>query len=388
MTETGTTTRARSILIQNVTEEDAAKWADLAERSLEPNPFFHPGYLLTSRRWFDTVDGLRLIVVEKGDRWIAMLPLSAMGRFRNTPLHYASTAGPFVGRRASLCAPLVDAVDSTEACDALLSHLRSRHSTLPGLVELTLLPADGGLYDALLGSCRRLRIPAQERSRFARAYARVDDYSPSNHHLSASRRKQSARHERNLMRTAAGPLEFTDLGADADAITAQLDLEAAGWKGRKGSALKMKPGLAEWFSAVTDDFRARDALHVYALRAGEATVYMSTVIRSGSVCFGILDSYDEEYARHSPGSIGRLHELTHIQQLDGMTAFDACLHPKHDAATALYPHRREMVSVLIAARGPSRLMVRFRPLARRIRRTSARIIGYARHIVGRRGRSA
>jgi len=39
-------TRTRSILIGDITDEDALKWAALAEKAREPNAFFHPAFLL------------------------------------------------------------------------------------------------------------------------------------------------------------------------------------------------------------------------------------------------------------------------------------------------------------------------------------------------------
>lgn len=370
-------TRMRSILIEDITDADALKWAALAENALEPNAFFHPAFLLRSRAAFDTVDGLRLIVVEMGDRWIALLPLTEMGRFPRTPLRYASTAGPFVGRNAALCAPLVDANESRLAIDALFRYLRSRQTPLPRLIELTLLPADGQLFAELLEGCRRLGIPVQERSRFARAYARGPVDALPSAHLSAARQKQLGRLSRNLAQAAGGPLEFVDLGADPDAVLTLLDLEAAGWKGKKGSAVKMRPGLSEWFVAVTDSFRRSDALHIFTLRAGDATVFMSAVIKSGSIYFGILDSFDETYAKHSPGQIGRLHELAYLLQLGDVTAFDPCMHPKYAEATALYPDRRQIVSLLIAPGWLSGLFLRARPHLLDVRQAIVRLIGSA-----------
>ena len=370
--------RTRSILIQDITDDDALKWAALADVALEPNAFFHPDFLLPSRAAFDTVDGLCLVVVEMDDRWIAMLPLTTIGRFSRTPLRYASTAGPFVGRNAALCAPLVDANDSRLAIDALLSYLRSRQSPLPKLIELTLLPADNRLFTDLLDSCHRLGIPVQERSRFARAYARGPVDTLPNAHLSASRRKQLGRLSRNLEQAAGGPLEFVDLGTDPDAVLSLLDLEAAGWKGKKGLALKTKPGRSDWFVAVTDGFRRSDALHVFALRAGETTVFMSAVFRSGPVYFGFLDSFDEAYAKHSPGQIGRLHELAYVQHLGGVTALDPCMHPKYAEATALYPDRQQIVSLLIAPGRLAGLLLRARPPLLRAQQAMVRLIGSAR----------
>lgn len=366
------TVSARTVRLADITATEADRWADLVDRALAPNPFLSPAYLLSASRRLDRAAGITLVVVERDDRMIALLPLSDGGRFSRTPLRYATTAGPFLRDDSPLCAPLVDAEHAATALDHLLGHLADRANGFPGLVELTLLPGDGPFHDALVEACARAGAPLVERSRFERAFLSRASTAPTPREaLSRSKRKQVDRLTRRLEEETGFPLVWEDRGQDPQAFRDFVALEAAGWKGdasRDGGALAVTPGAVEWFTDVTDALRARDRLHVLTLTAGDDVVYMSLQFGAGRTLCSLMDTYEERFAKFSPGVIGRVLEQEHI--LDEMTAdcFDPCLHPKNVGPTALYRDRRALVGVLLAPRGLApRLLVRAIPALRALR---------------------
>lgn len=356
--------RARTLRLSELSSEDERRWSALSADALEPNPFFDPRFLLAAYRILDDCEDIRLVVAERSDQWLAVMPLSTRGRFPSTPLRYASTAGRFLGRRASLCTPLVDRHEPNTAITALFAHLSSRSSGLPGLIESTLLPDNGPVAAAIRACCHELRIPLQERSRFTRAYADAKSGLIAPDHLSASGRKQLRRKRNGLERRIGAPLEFLDHGSDAAALDALLALEAAGWKGRRGSAVRMKGAEQEWFATYMSHFMASGDCRVMELRSGNVTLYMSLVLVIGRTGFGTIDAYNESYGEFSPGMIGRISEQRMLLTRDDIDAFDPCVHPKYTDATLLYPGRRDMVSLLLATRGPSRVLLRLRPMLR------------------------
>jgi len=364
------TVASRTVLLEDLTPEDISRWSRLSNDPLEPSPFVTPEFLMSAHRLFGGTDDVRMVVVEQDDRWIAALPLSPMGRLRSTPVRYASTAGPLLGRRASLCAPLVDRERANDAVGGLLEHLAARRARLPGLIELTLLPADGALARLITDQCRARSIPVQERSRFSRAYALAAPEPTAPDHMSSSRRKQLRRRERGLERVVGAPLEFIDHGNSLAAFDRLLDLEVSGWKGERGSAVRKKPREEAWCTDVFRGFSELDRARVFELRAGEVTLYMSQVLVSGRTAFGLIDAYDEQYSTFSPGSIGRVLEQQRLLALDAIDAFDPCMHPdRYPEATTLYPSRRDIISLLLAPRWPDRLLLHIRPALRRLRQT-------------------
>ena len=364
--------RARTLRLGEVTPVEAERWADLVDRALEPNPFLSPAYLLSASRWLARTTGIVLLVVERDDRMIALLPLSRDERFHGTPLRYATTAGAFLKDDAPLCAPLVDTEHAATALDHLLGYLADRRNGFPPLVELTLLPGDGALSDALHDACHRAGVPMLERSRFERAFLdRASDAPAPRDALSRSKRKQVERLTRRLEESAGRPLLMEDRGADPRAFEDFVALEASGWKGdvdQDGGALDVTPGAVEWFTDVTDGLRDRKNLHLLTLVAGDDVVYMSMLLGAGGTLYSLMDTYDERFARFSPGVIGRVMEQEFVLGSTTADRFDPCLHPKNVGPSGLYRDRRTLVGVVLATRGLlPRLLVRSVPTLRRLR---------------------
>lgn len=359
--------RTRTIALREVTESDRERWQQLSHRALEPNPFLDPRYLLTAHRLLDNLDDIRLVVVEDHKNWLAVTPLSEMGRFARTPLLYASTAGSYLGRGASLCVPLVDGRQAHRAIAATVSHLASRRSQLPGLIELTLVPADSAVLALLRAHCRLAGVPLQERSRFERAFADAASAVRAPDHLSAARRKRLRRLRGGLEREV-GELVFTDHGSSMTALDTLLDLEDAGWKGERGSAKRRKPAELAWFLDAMQQFGASGDFRLVTLSSAEHTVYASLSLVIAGRAFGTIDAYDERFAAFSPGVLGRVLEQEQLMSDATIHTLDPCMHPRYVDATALYPDRREIVSVLLATRGASRIVLWTRPVARSVGR--------------------
>jgi hypothetical protein len=381
--------RARTVALEELTESDHDRWAELVDRALEPNPFLSPAYLASAVRHLPSARDIHAVVVEDAGAMRAFLPLSRARRFAGTPLPYATTAGPFLGSESPLCVPLIDEDRPTEVLGALLDHLASRASGLPGLVELTLVPVGGRFDEALENACRARGVPLVERYRFERAALVPAAGGPAPREaLSTSRRKQVERLRRRLER-AVGPLEMTDAGLDPAAFDAFVRLEAAGWKGttEEGGALQVVPGALEWFTDVADDLRSRGRLHLFTLTAGDEVVFVSVVLRAGDRLYSLMDTYDERFAKFSPGSIGRVAEQEHVLEHTDATLFDPCLHPRHTVPTGLYRDRRTLRGVVIAPRGTvgrallrhsdglRALVTRAGDAATRVRDTGARLRG-------------
>lgn len=367
--------RARTLPLAAVTPRDRERWAALGDRAAEPNPFLTPAYLATAHRHLPAAADVRLVVIEDDDGMRALLPLSPGGRFRRTPVRCATTAGAFLGSESPLCVPLVDRERTVEVLEVLLTHLGSRRSGLPGLVELTLVPGDGPFLRALTAACARRRVPLLERSRFERAALVPADGAPSPREaLSVARRKQVDRLQRRLEREV-GPLRLEDRGKDPQAFADFVRVEAAGWKGRAedgGGALAVVPGAQAWFTDVTDELRDRGDLSVLTLTAGDELVYLSVLLRAGTSAYSLMDTYDERFARHSPGTVGRVLEQEHLLADPRTTLFDPCLHPRHAVPTGLYRDRRPLVGLLLAPRGVlARGLLRALPLVRPLRGRSA-----------------
>ncbi|MEK8227852.1 GNAT family N-acetyltransferase [Oerskovia sp. M15] len=194
--------------------------------------------------------------------------------------------------------------------------------------------------------------------------------------LSRSKRRQVDRLTRRLEEHAGATLVMEDRAQDPRAFEAFVSLEASGWKGdaaQDGGALDVTPGAVGWFTDVTDGLRSRKNLHLLALVAGDDVVYMSLLLGAGGSLYSLMDTYDERFAKFSPGVIGRMMEQEFVLGRTTADRFDPCLHPKNVGPSSLYRDRRILVGVVLATRGVlPRLLVRSVPTLRRLRSRLAR----------------
>ncbi|MFC8923163.1 GNAT family N-acetyltransferase [Cellulosimicrobium sp. NPDC057127] len=365
--------RTRTVAPRALTPADEARWAELVDRALEPNPFLSPAYLATAARHLPEAGDVRLVVVEDDERMRALLPLSR-DRSPASGTAYATTAGPFLAGDSPLCVPLVDGEGADATLDALLGHLRSRANGFPGLVELTLLPGDGPLWDALARACARNHVTLLERYRMQRAVVRRADGAPRPREaMSTARRKQLDRMQRRLEREV-GPVDVSDDGADPEAFEDFVRLEAAGWKGTTddGGALAVSPGREDWFRDVARRLRDRGRLRVIRVTAGGKTVYLSVLLGAGTAWYGLMDTYAEEFARCSPGTLGRVLEQEYLLDRTDATLVDPCVHPSMALVSGLYRERRPVVGVVLGTRVGARGLLALARVRRRLRDRLAR----------------
>lgn len=115
-------------------------------------------------------------------------------------------------------------------------------------------------------------------------------------------RKHFRQYGRKLAKLGTVQSEFY---TGAEATPEYLDrfavLEAAGWKGREGSAIGADPLLREFYRAVCSRLHARRVLEWHFLRVDERYVAGHFAIRSGRTLVLWKIGYDEAYAECSPG---------------------------------------------------------------------------------------
>jgi CelD/BcsL family acetyltransferase involved in cellulose biosynthesis len=375
-------TTFRVLPLVDVDDRLREAWKRLADRAIEPNPFHDPRFLLTSARVRADARALRLALVERDGELLGLMAFTEELASERWSVRVLSTIGPFLAQLSDLRHPLIDPRDPVKVWETLLLGLR--RTRLPGLLQLANFPGDGALATSLTEAVTRLRIPVLERKRDDRAHVwRVPRETESDSHpfdlafSSANTRKQRARLLRGLEDAVGSALKIEDRSADPAAIEQFLDLEASGWKGdpaRGGHALRLIQ-QDRWFVEVATAFRADDRLMVLALTdAGRRVLYMSVGFRSGDGIFGGLDTYDEQFAAHSPGTFGRIAEWKHAISEVGAQFFDPNLSSYYATSTRLYPDRRPHVTLLVAHGGFfARGALRGIPVARRVRETASAV---------------
>jgi CelD/BcsL family acetyltransferase involved in cellulose biosynthesis len=312
-------------------------WRELCDDAAEPNPFYAPEFVLPA--WASLpIRGCGLRVVVEGGEWIACLPIQA--------------------RRAAQAAT----VALSHAYSFLSTPLLRRDRLQPaarGLVAsrgLSLLRSGGsGPVDRSLGEAAAEAglAPVWER-RAHRAAARPLGPRP------VPRRRDLERRRRRLQEALGGPVVLEDRSASAAAVSEFLAMEAAGWKGREGTALADRPGDRAFFTAMAAGMAARGNLRLWVLTGQGRTAAMACELRAGDGVFGFKTCHDEALRRFSPGTQLLAELLDRFYADDRLTLYDSCSDPDATGVNELYGERQEIVSLAAVPRplaGPLRLGV-------------------------------
>ena len=112
------------------------------------------------------------------------------------------------------------------------------------------------------------------------------------------------RRRRKLEREHEAVFRFDDGGPDLEAdLRAGYRVEAAGWKGRAGTAINARPDTERFYTELARAYRARGGFAVQWLHVdGEPAAWNYCLVRGGRV-FMLKTGFDEALKRHAPGLV-------------------------------------------------------------------------------------
>lgn len=324
-----------------------AEWARLAARAAEPNPFFEPDFILPAARQLVASRRPSVLVARKlidgRMRMIGALPLAPSGRF--------GALGPTRAWRdplMALGAPLLDRDYAIEAFSAFLAWVGERRPLANGL-SLHMTPRVGPAATAVRRAAQLRAVDCLEFDDGARAalHAGADlDQMISPHRRKKLRRlhRRLAQHGEVATRLASGPA----VEAEMEAF---FELEASGWKGRRGTALASSIrtlALARGFlRGLSQDNRCSIAW----LELNGAPVAAAILIYSGGAAFYWKIAYDERYADYSPGA-QLMVELSRLMLANpDFQMLDSCSLPGEQSVETIWKGRRRMADLLVGGPG-------------------------------------
>src|SRR5688572_16159952 len=265
-----------------------AAWEDLAADVTEPNPFYEPWMLLPALEAFAQGISLQFVLVYAEQRGAAPLlcgffPLERVSRYRGLPVSHLRM---WRHRHCFLGTPLVRRGYARQCLRALADWLgRDRRGAATMIwSEIT---GDAAFFAALCDT-------VEDRGAFAfrpwrRERAMLHRLADGEKYLERSLPKASRREFKRLERRLGdhGPVEYRTLQHLADAprwIDNFMALEAAGWKGVRGSALAASAAGQLFFSRSALEAAKRGRLMMLALYCGEHPVAMKCnfLAREGS----------------------------------------------------------------------------------------------------------
>ena len=329
-----------------------AEWDRLVRCACETNPFYEPWFLIPSLRQWAAPDGVVVKAWYDDGRLCGLVPIVRSAEYYS---HFVTHAKGWLHANAFCGVPLIAAGHEDAFWRALLSHF-DRTARRALFLHLPLLPAEGPAHAALervlKATGRSHYIMAEEQ----RALLTGAQGSPAylEQAMSAKKRKELRRQHNRL--AEEGTLGFERLEDDHELAvwTDQfLALEAAGWKGKAGSALASAEDTRTLFANALAGAAAAGRLERLTLRLDGRAIAMLANFLTPPGAYSFKTAYDENHARFSPGMLLQLENLALIDR-PSIEWADSCAVEGHPMIERLWRDRRRMVSCNIAIGGFAR----------------------------------
>ncbi|MRI56436.1 GNAT family N-acetyltransferase [Methylobacterium sp. DB1607] len=323
---------------------DAAAWDALAAGAVAPHPFYTRPVVAAHRDHGLCHPRLSAVIVREDGRIAALLPFALRPDITGLG---AAIAQPFHSPYVTATTPLVaDGPGLEGRLDALVEGLALASGGRPW--RWPLLATEGRPGAGLLAAMERAGWQVGIVASFERPVLdrRADYDAFLAGHPHKSRLKDLRRRRRRLEEAGTLTLESTTEGPALErALEDFLALEAAGWKGEAGTALRSRPQTEAFARAL---FRPQgDPVSVRAdlLRLDGRTVAASLALISGGTAYLLKTAYDETLRAQAPGLV--LEEaIVRALHADGFAGrLDSATLPG-SALESLYPERETIAEIV------------------------------------------
>jgi CelD/BcsL family acetyltransferase involved in cellulose biosynthesis len=330
-----------------------SRWRELAERAVEPNGYYLPGWELavnasaTGRTGVSALSAWSSTSSTDGTaRLVGLMPAISLWRAYRIPLPALANADPY----GTLGTPLLDRDMANDAATSLLAQARNvgahalilRNVALDGAVmkAITHVLARGGLQPRVLQSQIRACLDATRDSE-----ALLRDA------LGAKKLKELRRQRHRLAEHGAVRFDVARTPEDVtSAIETFLMLEASGWKGQRGTALVQDDGDASFVRRATVALAEVSQCEIVSLRAGDTPVAAAIVLRHQDRAFYFKVGIDERFAKFSPRVQLTLDLTRHLCADPQIASADSTADADHPMINPIWRGRFAIGDVLVPLR--------------------------------------
>ncbi|MGY4461904.1 GNAT family N-acetyltransferase [Bradyrhizobium sp. LB13.1] len=331
-----------------LTAIEPGQWRALAQRAIEPNGYYLPGWeLAVNASARGRTDASALPAFDGASaRLIGLMPVTSLWRAWKIPLPALVSAHPY----GTLCSPLIDRDAPMEAAARLLQRAREARAHALVLNDVAL---DGAAMTALNQVLNRDGLQPKILSSYIRASldATQDGETLLQEALGAKKLKELRRQRHRL--EEHGAVAF-DVARRPDqigpALEAFLQLEASGWKGKRGTALIQHAGDATFIRRAVAALAETAQCEIVTLRAGTIPVAAGIVLRHQDRAFFFKLGIDERFAKYSPGVQLTLELTRHLCADPAIASADSTASADHPMINPIWRGRFAIGDVLIPLR--------------------------------------
>jgi CelD/BcsL family acetyltransferase involved in cellulose biosynthesis len=332
-----------SVSICSPTRDVAASWDDLVRRA-SANVFMNPLALTAANEtgfarvrvllaWDDSTESRRLVGIwafqVRRISWLWPALLEAL------PYNYAFLSNP-----------VVDPAFVRDVIPAFLSAVRNS-PLLPKVINLKSLDAEAPSFEMLVNALAEQGSTQLRLSESTRPFA-----TPEVGVKRSGSTRKKLRQDWNRL-SAAGVVDIVNNRAtDArEAFETFLKLEAAGWKGARGTALLCDAADAAFARQLVATLAENGNASVALLRVDGRAIAAQVLMYCGATAYTWKTAFSSDYAKYSPGAL-LIDKITDDLFSTGIAAIDSCSYEGSFMAQ-LWAGRRKMADLLVDV-GPGR----------------------------------
>lgn len=331
---------------------DANQWRALAERAVEPNGYYLPGWALAVNAFASGRTDQSTLVArdchsQNGNaRLIGLMPFMPMARAYKIPLPAFVTAEPY----GTLCTPLLDPDMTHDAARELMRQARDAGAHALVLRDVSL---DGAVMQAFGEVLRQDGL----RSRVLKSHLRAcldatrDCDDMLREALGAKKLKELRRQRHRLAEHGAVKFEVARTSSGvATALETFLSLEASGWKGMRRTALIQDDGDARFIRRAAPALAESGQCEVVTLTVDDTAIAAAIVLRHQDRAFYFKLGIDERFAKFSPGVQLTLDLTRHLCGDPAIATADSTASADHPMINPIWRGRFAIGDVLIPLR--------------------------------------
>jgi hypothetical protein len=321
-------------------------WQALAERAVEPNIFYEPNWMRAVSDHARHYKGAKALLAWDGPaktRLLGMMPVWSAWRALKLPLPMLVAWQAY----APLRTPLLDGEMTDAAAHGLIDAAIGAGTEA---LSLPLQTLDGLAFRALRRALKKRGLDCEvwsHRER-ARLNTRADADTLLLGSLGAKKMKELRRQRNRLGDRGEVTL---DIASEPEAVAAALEtflgLEAAGWKGKRGTAMVQDAGDAAFIREAAGRLSARGQFEVLTLNTGAQTVAACIVLKNGRQAYFFKLAYDENEGRNSPGVQITLDLTRHLCAASRIEEVDSTADANHPMIDHIWRDRLALGDVFV-----------------------------------------
>lgn len=367
------TADARASEITDLTAVPAGAWSDLCSRAIEPNAFYAPEWALAVTRHVPGDENIKALLAWDSSakrKLIGFLPVTSTWRALKLPLPVLVTWHGY----APLSIPLLDKEFAVEAASGLSRAAKEAGAQALLFSALT----EGPAAEAFRAALAKERLKARVLHREERALLDTrSDAEASLHEALGPKKLKELRRQRNRL-ADDGEVRFSVSVSPQQteaALAAFMKLEAAGWKGKRGTALGVQEGLSRFIKEAARKLSTQGKFEVATLTRGADVIAAGLIVRHGERAYYFKTAYDERLAKCSPGVQLTLDLTRHFCADETLASVDSTAVAGHPMINQIWKGRLAIGESLVPLRtGSSAAQFAFLISGRRAVREVARRI--------------